>query len=238
MRPGQSLPQGSGGARAVVFLNGEYEDAAYYCARAATADLVIAADGAAEFLSAQGIRPDLVIGDLDSLTTGVLRDMTARGVEVERLPVHKDATDGELAVAEALRRGACEVLLAGALGALDHTLGHLAILRSLAARGIDARLVSPDLTVRVFVGPSRSTLDSPPPTKVSLVALGGDALVTLEGLEYPLVRETLPGDTCLGLGNSVASEPPTVLVHEGAVAVLVASGEESFGQRLSRRGAA
>ena len=41
------MSQGSRGARAVVFLNGEYEDAAYYCARAATADLVIAADGAA-----------------------------------------------------------------------------------------------------------------------------------------------------------------------------------------------
>jgi len=225
-------------ARAVVFLNGEYEDVSYYCARAATADLVIAADGAAAFLSAQGIRPDLVVGDFDSLPTGVLEDMAVSGVEIERLPVHKDTTDGELAVAEALRRGATEVLLAGALGALDHTLGHLAILRGLATRGIDARLVAPDLAVRVLVAPSRSALDSPPPTRVSVVALGGEALVTLKGLEYPLVRETLPGDACLGLGNAVASAPSTVLVHEGTVAVLVASGEESFGRRLSCSGAA
>ena len=58
------------------------------------------------------------------------------GVELIRHPVRKDRTDGELAVDEALRRGAGELVLAGALGALDHTLGHLAILRRVAARGV------------------------------------------------------------------------------------------------------
>ena len=67
-------------------------------------------------------------------------------MELVRHPVRKDVTDGELAVDEALRRGAGEVLLAGATGALDHTLGHLAILRRLTARGVAARLVAPDLS--------------------------------------------------------------------------------------------
>ena len=47
MRSAGSVPQGSRRACAVVFLNGAYEDAAHYCAWAAAADLVIAADGAA-----------------------------------------------------------------------------------------------------------------------------------------------------------------------------------------------
>lgn len=218
---------------AVVFLDGVYENAGYYSAWAAAADLVIAADGAAAFLTSQGIRPSVVIGDLDSLPADIIESLAGSGVEFKRYPIRKDATDGELAVVEALHRGAGEVLLAGALGALDHTLGHLAILRRLAADGVDARLVSPQLTVRVLVAPAESPLDSAPLTRVSLVALGGDALVTLEGLEYPLVRETLPWDTCLGLGNAIAASPSAVLVHEGTVAVLVASGEETFGRRPS-----
>jgi thiamine pyrophosphokinase len=214
---------------AVVFLAGDYEDVDYYTAWAARADLVVAADGAAAFLVAQGIRPDVVIGDLDSLPGATLARLEGDGVEVVRHPVRKNETDGELAVAEALRRGAGEVLLAGALGALDHTLGHLAVLRRLAAAGVAARLVSPQLTVRVFVAPAESHLDAEPPTRVSLVALGGDAQVTLEGLDYPLVRQALPWDACLGLGNAVASSLPGLVVHEGTVAVLVASGEEAFG---------
>jgi len=229
VRLGPAPPQAPWGPVAVVFLAGAYEDVDYYAAWAARADLVVAADGAAAFLVAQGIRPDVVIGDLDSLPAATLERLVGDGVEVVRHPVRKSETDGELAVAEARRRGAGEVLLAGALGALDHTLGHLTILRRLAAAGVAARLVSPRLTVRVLVAPAESYLDAPPRTRVSLVALGGDARVTLEGLEYPLARQILPCDTCLGLGNAVALAPSRVVVHEGTVAVLVASGEEAFG---------
>ena len=229
MRVEPSAPQAPWGPVAIVLLAGAYEDVGYYTAWVARADLVVAADGAAAFLVAQGIRPDVVVGDLDSVSGETLERLVADGVEVVCHPVHKNETDGELAVAEARRRGAVEVLLAGALGALDHTLGHLAILRRLAAAGVAARLVSPQLTVRVFVAPAESRLDAEPPTRVSLVALGGDALVTLEGLDYPLVRQTLPWDACVGLGNAVAVSLPRVVVHEGTVAVLVAWGEETFG---------
>lgn len=221
---------------AAVFLDGIYEEVAYYAAHAEGADMLIAADGAAAFLAAQGIRPDVVVGDLDSLAPKAQARLADLGVEVLRFPVHKDVTDGELAVDEALRRGAGEILLAGALGALDHTLGHLAILRRLAAAGVAARLVSPQLSVAVLVAPSEHALDAKPATRVSLVPLGGDAVVTLRGLAYPLRRERLPGDACLGLGNSVIAEA-SVVVHEGAVAVLVACGGETFGRARFPQGA-
>ncbi len=222
---------------AVVFLDGVYEDAAYYAAHAAAAGIVVAADGAAAYLVAHGIRPDVVVGDLDSLAETTIEALAGGGVEVLRYPARKDETDGELAVSEAVRRGAREVLLAGALGGdLDHTLGHLAILRRLAGAGVAARIVSPGLVVGVLVAPDASPLDARPKTRVSLVPLGGDAVVTLRGLEYPLVREVLPGDTCLGLGNAIAAAGASVRVHRGSVAVLVGSGDETFGRRLAGEG--
>ena len=99
--------------------------------------------------------PHAVVGDFDSLDEETAERLRAAGVEFLRHPVRKDVTDGELAVDEAVRRGAGEVLLAGATGALDHTLGHLAILRRLAARGVAARLVAPDLTATVLIAPGR-----------------------------------------------------------------------------------
>jgi thiamine pyrophosphokinase len=213
--------------RAVVFLDGVYEDPAFYTAQARAADLVVAADGGARFLLAQGLRPELVVGDLDSLAPADVERLAGAGVEIVRHPVRKDKTDGELAVDEALRRGAGDVALAGPLGALDHTLGHLAILWRLARTGVRARLVAANLTARVLVAPGTTSLDAPAGTRVSVVPLGGDAVATLEGLEYPLVRERLPGDACLGLGNAVTTAA-RIAVHEGAAAVLVESGGESF----------
>ena len=215
---------------AVVFLDGVYEDAAYYRAWAEAAALVVAADGGARFLIAAGVRPDVVVGDFDSLPSAAAARLADDGVELVRHPVRKDVTDGELAVEEALRRGAGELVLAGALGALDHTFGHLAILRRLAARGVAARLAAPHLTVRVLVAPAETALDAAAGTRVSVAPLGDDAVLTLRGFDYPLTRGVLPGDACLGLGNSVdAGGAAGIVVHEGVVAVLVASGDEAFG---------
>ena len=215
---------------AVVFLDGVYEDAAYYRAWAKAAALVVAADGGARFLLAAGVRPDVVVGDFDSLPPAAVARLVDDGVELVRHPVRKDLTDGELAVQEALRRGAGELVLAGALGALDHTLGHLAILRRLATNGVAARLAAPHLTVRVLVAPAETALDAPAGTRVSVAALGGDAVLTLRDFDYPLARGVLPADACLGLGNSVDSGgAASIVLHGGTVAVLVESGDEAFG---------
>ena len=214
---------------AVVFLDGAYEDAAYYRSWAAAAGLVVAADGGARFLLDIGGAPDVVVGDFDSLPPADAERLAGLGVATVRHPTRKDQTDGELAVAEALRRGAGELVLAGALGALDHTLGHLAILRRLAERGVLARLAAPDLCVRVLVAPAKAVLDAKPRTRVSVVPLGADAVVTLAGFDYPLTRGCLPAARCLGLGNFIAVAGAGIAVHTGVVAVLVESGSESFG---------
>jgi len=211
-----------------VFLDGDYDDPAYFRGWAEAADMVVAADGGARFLLEQGVRPDVVVGDFDSLPAAAVERLEAAGVELVRHPVRKDRTDGEMAADEALRRGAGELVLAGALGALDHTLGHLAILWRLAARGVAARLVAPRLTVRVFAAPDEARLDAPAGTRVSIVPSHGDALVTLEGFDYPLCRGVLPRDACRGLGNAVVATA-RILVHEGVVAVLVEDGDEAFG---------
>jgi len=214
---------------AVVFLDGDYSDPDWHRALAARADLVLAADGGAGFLTSIGVTPDAVVGDFDSLDPAIAARLEGEGVTFVRHPVRKDVTDGELAVDEALRRGAGEVLLAGATGALDHTLGHLAILRRQAARGVAARLVAPDLSVTVLVAPASVRLAAAAGVRVSLVPLGGDSTVTLTGLDYPLDRGVLPVDACLGIGNHVAvGGEAALVVHQGVVAALVEEDDEAF----------
>ena len=229
--------EGTGRPLAVVFLDGEYGDPGWYRALAERAGVVLAADGGARAVLGIGVIPDAVVGDFDSLGEGDAARLSADGVEFLRHPVRKDVTDGELAVGEALRRGAGEIALAGGLGALDHTLGHLAILRRLAARGVAARLVAPQLTATVLVPPAAVALRVAAGTRVSLVPMAGDATVTLAGLDYLLDHGVLPADACLGLGNHAAgSGDVRIVLHDGAIAVLVECGDVAF-EPLETQGA-
>jgi len=221
---------------AVVFLDGDYSDPTWHRALAGSADIVLAADGGARFLAGLAVTPAAVVGDFDSIDEVTAARLQGEGVEFLRHPVRKDVTDGELAVEEAVRRGAGEVLLAGATGALDHTLGHLAILRRLAARGIVARLVAPDLTVTVLAAPGAVALAAPAGARVSIAPIGEAATVTLTGFDYPLERGLLPADACLGIGNHVAAAGDArIELHNGCVVILVGCAGEPF-RRVAVRG--
>ena len=78
--------------------------------------LVIAADGGLLKARALGLRPTLVVGDGDSLAPQVLEELAGEGVEVQLHPRAKDASDTELAIREAVRRGAERLEISGAAG--------------------------------------------------------------------------------------------------------------------------
>jgi thiamine pyrophosphokinase len=218
-----------------VFLNGEYEEEAFYLRAFASATPVIAADGGHAFLRRHGLWPDVLVGDFDSLDVALLDEAEEAGVEIVRRPVRKDQTDGELAVAEACARTGGEIVLLGALGgSVDHALGHLCVLRRLATEGRPACIRAPGLAVRVVIGPAEVGLGSPVGTRVSLVSLSDDAVVTLRGLEYPLDRSPLAATSCLGVSNAVAESGAVVTLATGVLALMVFDAGETFAGTCER----
>lgn len=213
--------------RAAVFLNGEYAaDRVFYQRLACAADLVIAADGGAERLAGFGLRPDVAVGDFDSLSGDRLAQLTAAGVRVRRHPARKDQTDGELAVAEALRAGATVIDITGALGgAFDHSLGSLALLRRLASLKAAARLAEPGRSVTVAAAPRRVVLGAQPGVRFSCLPLTVRAVVSLTGFDWELDHVALRADRCRGVGNRVARAGAVVEVYSGAVVLVVEASE-------------
>jgi thiamine pyrophosphokinase len=69
---------------------------------------VIAADGGIAHAAALGVEPELWIGDFDSSDDNLIA--LHEDVPRQTHPPAKDATDGELAIAEAVERGAGEIL--------------------------------------------------------------------------------------------------------------------------------
>lgn len=174
--------------------------------------VVIAVDAGYEQLTRWGLRPELAVGDFDSL------GRVPAEVPVVRHPVEKDDTDMLLAVREGLSRGCKRFLIYGGLGKrLDHAIGNLQLLAWLARRGCAAFLLGEGTAVTaihngtmVFSPGHQGTL--------SLFAWGERAEgVTLTGLYYPLEDGTLRCDLPLGVSNKFLGRESVVQVREGTV---------------------
>ena len=84
---------------------------------------------------ALGLVPELWVGDFDSSGSELMRDYAL--VPRQTHSADKDATDGEIAVKEALRLGASEIILIGGLGGeSDHATAHLGLALYLAKSGL------------------------------------------------------------------------------------------------------
>lgn len=186
-------------------------------------DLVIAADGGADSLAGLDRRPDLLVGDLDSISPAVLARLEAAGTRIERHPIDKEASDAELALETAFTAGATEVVLLGTMGGdrLDHALANLLLLAGPSLAGRDVRLVHRGSTARVLRGGERRTLSGSVGDVVTLLPLHGDAAgVRTEGLRWPLHGAALSVGPSRGLSNEIVAEPASVELAEGLLLVV------------------
>ena len=180
-------------------------------AERAPEDLLIAADAGYRALQAAGIKPDLIIGDFDSMPP-------VAGENVITLPVEKDDTDVGYAVKEGLRRGFRRFVICGGLGGkrLSHTLANLQLLSFIRQQGGRGELVWGGIRAFLVANETRA-FPAEQRGIVSLFALQGPAVVTLTGLHYPLTRGTLQPGFPLGVSNHFTGTPATVTVHSGVV---------------------
>ena len=186
------------------------------------ADLLIAADGGARWLESLGVKPHLVVGDLDSLDEATIARLSLAGARVEQHPPDKDASDTELAVEAALRSGADRVVVLGAFGGtrLDHELANVLLLAD-PALAADVRLQRGRTRIRAINGPGGLTLEVGPGAIVTLLPIGAGAVgVTTDGLRYALDDEPLAVGRSRGLSNLVTDQPASISLRAGTLLVV------------------
>jgi thiamine pyrophosphokinase len=211
--------------RALVVLNGDLLGSdGWLAGLAGHSDLVIAADGGAARLHQAGRRPDLVVGDLDSLSPEAKGRLEAHGVTFEVHPHEKPATDGELALQAAVARGADEIVIVGAFGGgrLDHLIGNLLLLAHEDFAAVDVAIRTEQATFRALLGPGILELEGAPGDWVTLTPLSEVAKsVTTDGLRYPLHREDLVRGSTRGVSNELTGPRGSVELAAGLLLVAV-----------------
>ncbi len=177
-------------------------------------DCVIAADGGLAHTNKLNIRPDVILGDFDSL------GYAPEGANV--FPVEKDDTDAMLAVRKGLALGFREFVLYGSLDGprLDHTIANFQTLQYLCDHGAFGYLVGNDYMVTSV---KNGSLHFPSGLEgtVSIFCLGADARgVDIEGLHYPLKDGILTAGFPLGVSNHFTGQEAKISVRSGSLLVL------------------
>ncbi len=172
-------------------------------------DFMIAVDGGCDTLRRWGLTPDFVLGDFDSIQTGL-----PENVPCKRYPREKGESDMELALWEGLSRGYRRFELIGASGGRpDHTYANLQLLVQAAEHGAFAVLRFPGYAVAALVSGGSLLLRGS--GTVSVFAFGGDAEgITLRGMKYPLERARLSCCAPLGLSNEISQAAPGAPIGE------------------------
>ncbi len=176
---------------------------------------IIAADSGYSLAVRMGFRPDLTVGDFDSLTG----EKPSFG-EIISVNAEKDDTDTSLAVKKALDLGYRDIFITGAIGGrLDHTIANIQTLAYIKAHGGHGRLVGERDTAEI-IGEGTYSFKRIDEAYFSVFSYGGSSCVTISGVKYPLERYTLVNTFPLGVSNEITSQECSITVISGEILVI------------------
>ena len=189
--------------KALIVLGGDAPGVGLLKACAAEADFSIAADRGLEAFDAAGVEPDMLIGDMDSVSPKVLARYESR-LSADRLNC----------INLALEKGATEITLLGALGGrLDHALANLMMVVRAARHGAWAEIRAEG--VRIVRVNGSYTLAGARGSTISLLPLGTARGVSIRGCYYLIDDYTLESDSSRGMSNVVTADEAVITVREG-----------------------
>lgn len=180
-------------------------------------DYVIAVDGGFASLEAIGRKPDMALGDFDSL------GYIPKGLRVAQFSSHKDKSDMELALDRARSMHYDEVYVYGGLGRrLDHTLANLQLFALFSEKGLFVTAVDEDTSVVFITGPDTFEMPAIEAGTVSVFSMNDRAEGVFErGLAYELDDAVLTNRTSLGLSNELIGEAVMIGVEKGTIAIFL-----------------
>jgi thiamine pyrophosphokinase len=195
---------------ALIIANGELPPPAVVRSLARHADQIVCADGGANHARRLRIRPDIILGDLDSVTGATLRSFRTTALAYVD---DQNSTDLEKALWYSVHHGCSTVHVVGGLGSrIDHTAGSLGCVRRflpfcrviLHDTGGYLQPVGKEIRFAARAGET-----------ISLIPLTRCGGVTTVNLRYPLQNEILELGVREGISNVAMKRMVTIGVRRG-----------------------
>ncbi|OPZ92733.1 MAG: Thiamine pyrophosphokinase [Firmicutes bacterium ADurb.Bin419] len=200
---------------AVIVCSGSVVDYSYHEKYFKSAKLIICVDGGARHIRNMGLVPDVLLGDLDSITEEDLEYIASHNVKVVKYPSEKDMTDTEIAVNYAVERGYTEIIIIGGIGTrFDHSLGNIFLLRKMLDKGITGVIVNEHNEISLFKDRIRILREEG--FKLTLLPLT-DVVegISTKGLYYELNCEDIEMGSSRGISNEFSAEVAEITLKNG-----------------------
>lgn len=179
--------------------------------------LLVCADGGAEKARQLNLMPDLIIGDMDSVTTDTINHFQASEVKIIHQP-NQNNNDLEKCLRWLLRHGWRQFVLVGFTGRRDdQTIATLQIMRKYARR---AQFLLYTETAQIYLLKKGIWLiNAIPGQTISLFGFPRVYHLTTRGLQYPTKDENLTGGSH-GLSNTAIDEMVQIQFSSGYLLVV------------------
>ncbi len=203
--------------RAVIIGNGTISNYDKIKQKLRADDYIICADGGYNHAKCMGVKPAVVVGDMDSIG-----DNDYDG-EIINLPIRKDFTDSEVCIKYILLKHFEEVMMLGFTGARqDHSITNMLLLKQFADAGTNAYIVDEHNEIRFTA--QENNIYGKKGDIVSIIPITGDLVgVTTSGLDYPLNDEILIFGESRGVSNIMTSNKCTISIKAGFGLIIKAS---------------
>ena len=214
--------------KALVFLNGVFNFSRKKILTAVESyknKLIIAVDGGADILYEAGIVPDVIIGDLDSISEQALNNFRDNDrVEVVQFPVEKDKTDSELAVDYCRENGIKEILIFAALGGrIDQELGNINLLEYIADFNIEGSIIEENLEIGVIT--DKKIFNDNSGDRLSLIPQTDSVdSVYISGCKYNVENQSFIRSRTRGISNEIIEKEAKVEVGRGILIYILRKG--------------
>ncbi len=173
--------------RAVILANGKFPEHPHPLGILSRATTLVCCDGAIEHLEARSITPNVLVGDLDSISD----HLKSKYSQILHHDPDQYSNDLTKAVKWCELHGIKEIAILGATGKReDHTIGNIGLLINYARLGIEVEIVSDTGILKPLMKSTK--IDSYKGQQVSVFSTNNNTIVYTKNLKYPIVNQTIP----------------------------------------------
>ena len=179
--------------------------------------LKICADGGANSLVHFNLEPDFILGDMDSIR----KEVSEKFSQIQKIVIeNQDTTDAEKAILFCLEKEVKEIHILGATGKRqDHTLYNFGILRKFQSH---CRITLHTVDEEIFIIDRNTTLTRKPGTRISILPLFGVVEgVTVKGLVYPIVNQSLEMGVFSSISNIFLTKSASIQLKKGELLIFI-----------------
>ena len=212
----------------IIIANGILKNLNFYNEMLKNSEVIIAVDGGANYLFKINIIPNVIIGDLDSISSDAKKYYEKQKVSFIKYPTKKDFTDTEIAIDYAKKIGVKSIVFIGVLGKrFDHSIANIFLLKKTSFFNIPAKIIDENSEIYFLTGASTLNIEGKPKDVLSIIPISQKVIgITLKGLEYPLKNSNLKFSSSRGISNVFKKKSAIIKIKEGDLLVIKVSSRE------------